>query len=118
MMYRFIVKAQVDIMKGQYDQKTKMIQVEGNIERIATITSYYPVDIIFNFDGVNFNDVTEYPEAYEAYKKIAVNWPRYITYNASGYDPSCFDKELYFRFGQDLAAEEVTHWAWNLTPLT
>lgn len=118
MMYRFIVKAQVDIMKGQYDQKTKMIQVEGNIERIASITSYYPVDLIFNYDHVDFSDVTNFPEAFEAFRKISVNWPRYITYNASGYDPSSFDKELYFRYGQNLSKEKVTHWAWNLTPLT
>lgn len=118
LLYRFIVKAQVDIMKGQYDQKTKMIQVEGNVERIASITSYYPVDLIFNYDGLNFLDSKNHPDIFEPYKKIATNWPRYISYNASGYDPSCFDTKLDFKFSDKGLAGDTTIHAWNLTPLT
>lgn len=118
LMYRFIVKAQVDIMKGQYDQKTKMIQVEGNTERIASITSYYPVDLIFNYDNLDFSDATSNPDIFEPFKKIATNWPRYVSYNASGYDPSCFDLALDFKYDSKGFAGKTTIPAWNLTPLT
>lgn len=117
MMYRFIVKAQVDIMKGQYDQQTKMIRTEGNIERIHSITSYYPIDILINREGIDFwneNDL----EYYEFNKKIATNWPRWVMYNASGYDPANLVDPLYFKYGNRLMNEEVNYKAYNLTPLT
>lgn len=117
MLYRFIVKAQVDIMKGQYDQGTKMIQVEGNVERINSITSYYPIDILINGDGINFSDPND-TNYFEVVKKIATNWPQYVAYNATGYDPAVFPDPMYFKYGPHGAKEEKNYEVFNLTPLT
>ena len=117
MLYRFIVKAQVDIMKGQYDQKTKKIQIEGNCERIHSIVSYYPVDILLNYDKINFSDRND-AKYFDVIKKISTNWPQYVTYNASGYDPSVFPDPLYFKYGARLSKEDINYETYNLTPLT
>lgn len=117
-LYRFIVKAQVDIMKGQYDQNTKMIQVEGNVERINSIVSYFPVDILVNDDNIDFTDAEKYPDLYQVVTKIANNWPSYVVYNATGYNPEVFPEALYFKVGQRLSKEERNYEAYNLTPLT
>lgn len=118
MMYRFIVKAQVDIMKGQYDQENKIIQTEGDIERIASITSYWPIDILVNSDNLNFNDTVHFPEIFDPVKKIDTNWPRFVMYNATGYDPVNPDEPLSFKFGPLLSSEKLNYRAYNLTPLT
>lgn len=117
LLYRFIVKAQVDIMKGQYDQGKKMIQVEGNVERINSIVSYFPVDVIVNTDKIDFTDSDNY-EMFGLVQKIATNWPQYVTYNASGYDPSVFPDAMWFKFGPNRDKEEKSYEPWNLTPLT
>lgn len=118
MMYRFIVKCQVDIMKGQYDQNTKMIRTEGDIERIHSITSYYPIDILLNDSGLDFNDARNHPELFDFNKKISTNWPQWVMYNASGYDPANLVDPLFFKFGNRLMNEEVNYKAYNLSPLT
>lgn len=118
MLYRFIVKAQVDIMKGQYDQKTKMIQVEGNVERINSIVSYFPVDVLVNEDNIDFSSSDNNFEFFDPVKKIALNWPQYVTYNATGYDPSVFPDAMYFKYGGKGAKEEINYETYNLTPLT
>lgn len=117
MLYRFIVKAQVDIMKGQYDQAAKKIQVEGNVERIHSITSYFPVDVLLNMDNIDFSDPDD-PEYYNFITRIATNWPQYVVYNASGYDPAVFPDPLYFKYGPKLEKEEKNWKVYNLTPLT
>lgn len=115
-MYRFIVKAQVDIMKGQYDQQTKMIETDGNVERIASITSFFPIDILLNYSNCNWEDPDS--EQFDPIPRIATNWPRFISYNAQGYDPSNLADPLYFKFGPELTEEETNYKAFNLTPLT
>ena len=115
-LYRFIVKAQVDIMKGEYDQGKKMIKVEGNSQRINSITSYWPVDVILNYSNIPFNDPNN-PDYYEFYKKIATNWPQFIAYNATGYDPAVFPDEMYFKYGPHREKEETNYRVFNLTPL-
>lgn len=117
MLYRFIVKAQVDIMKGQYDQGTKMIQVEGNVERINSITSYYPIDILINGDGINFSDPND-TNFFDVIKKIATNWPQYVAYDATGYNPAVFPDPMYFKYGPHADKEEKVYPTYNLTPLT
>ena len=117
MLYRFIVKAQVDIMKGQYDQGTKMIQVEGNVERINSITSYYPIDILVNGDGINFSDPND-TNFFDVIKKIATNWPQYVAYDATGYNPAVFPDPMYFKYGPHADKEEKVYQTYNLTPLT
>ena len=118
-MYRFIVKAQVDVMKGQYDQQTKMIETDGDIERIASITSFFPIDVLFNYSDLKWDEIDgDYAEWYDPIVKIATNWPRFISYNAQGYDPSAPADPLYFKFGSDLTTEEINWKAYNLTPLT
>lgn len=118
-MYRFIVKAQVDIMKGQYDQQTKMIETDGDIERIASITSFWPIDILFNESDIIWDSTeAEWVEWNGPIKKIATNWPRFVEYNAQGYDPKNLSQPLYFKFGNLLAEEKINYKAYNLTPLT
>lgn len=118
-MYRFIVKAQVDIMKGQYDQQTKMIEVDGNVERIASITSFYPIDVLFNEAGIQWDEPDgENAKYFDPITLISTNWPRFVEYNAQGYDPKNLSKPLYFKFGPLLSEEKITYKAYNLTPLT
>lgn len=118
-MYRFIVKAQVDIMKGQYDQQTKMIETDGNVERIASITSFFPIDILLNYSHCVWNDPQgDNARFYNPITAISTNWPRFVEYNAQGYDPKNLSEPLYFKFGNRLSEEPVNYKAYNLTPLT
>jgi hypothetical protein len=94
-----------------------MIQVEGNVERINSIVSYFPVDVIVNTDKIDFTDSDNY-EMFGLVQKLATNWPQYVTYNASGYDPSVFPDAMWFKFGPNRDKEEKSYEPWNLTPLT
>lgn len=119
-MYRFIVKAQVDIMKGQYDQKDKMIETDGDIERIASVVSYYPIDVLFNDSEIVWDDSEgENAQWFEPLYKIFTNWPRFVEYDARGLEPKATGDPLYFKFAYNPDEEGVTNYkAYNLTPLT
>lgn len=105
-LYRFIVKAQIEIYRGQYDHATQTITT-ANAQRLATINSFYPVDIFFDADnkGIRVGD-------------IATNWPRYCAYDATGYNPTTPNEALFFKYGP-LLQNEKTNWRpENWTPLT
>jgi hypothetical protein len=93
-----------------------MIKVEGNSQRINSIVSYWPVDVILNYSNIPFNDPNN-ADYYEFYKKIATNWPQFVAYNATGYDPAVFPDEMYFKYGPHREKEETNYRVFNLTPL-
>lgn len=112
-MYRFIVKCQVDIMRGQYQQDNMKIAIDGDTERIASITTYYPIDVFFNEEDINID--AAYPK-FRDY--MYTNWPNYIQYDARGYNPTQMHDPLIFKFGSKYDAEIINYPAHNLTPTT
>lgn len=112
MLYRFIVKCQVEIYKGQYDQSTHRISVEGNPERVATIVSYYPIDVLFDEEGRSQGSQEQIREFNEKLQAMTTNWPQWVQYNATGYDPVNLTKPMEFNYGGQNCA------AYNLSPLT
>lgn len=120
--YRFIVKCQVDVMKAQYDQGKQEILVESTFEKIASIITYYPVDIFFNEDKVDLEspvleDGTPNP-SFKFETKIYTNWPTFITYNARGTRPYQMAAPLVFKYGNLLRLEEENYNAYNWTETT
>lgn len=115
--FRFIVKCQVDIMRGVYDQGTGHLIPEGHTERVASITTYYPIDIIFlqqNTDNHNYNDI------FEKLKTLSINWPRYVQYDARGNTPYQMEEKLGFIFaeGDNKDVESINKaWAANRTAM-
>jgi len=86
--YRFVVKCQIDIFKGHYDKAQNILHTTGDNVQVASITSFYPVDIIFvKNTEINGTEINLPTKLTTAIKKIQVNWPRYVEYNGSGYDP-------------------------------
>ncbi|MDD4516792.1 hypothetical protein, partial [Massilibacteroides sp.] len=75
--FNFIVKAQTDIYKDD--------------EKLASISSIYPIDVFLNYAGINDFDPS----------KIYTNWPRYVDYNPSGYSPIVPYEKLIFRYGEN-----------------
>lgn len=108
MMYRFVVKAQIDIFKGQYDYVNQKVITDGSAELVASINSFYPIDVFLNYG--NMGDFDE--------KKIATNWPQYVVYNPTGYQPAAFQDPLYFKYSSMLAESDTIYAARNYTPLT
>jgi len=96
-----------------------MIETDGNVERIASITSFFPIDILLNYSHCVWNDPQgDNARFYNPITAISTNWPRFVEYNAQGYDPKNLTEPLYFKFGNRLSEEPVNYKAYNLTPLT
>lgn len=97
--YRFIVKCQVDILRGQWsankgdvgiDKRTEVV-TEGQVSPVASIITYYPIDIFINDSGIKVD--------YNFGRNINTNWPKFVQYNAHGEVPEheATDK-LYFYY--------------------
>lgn len=112
MLYRFIVKCQVDVYKGSYDLQTHRISVEGNPELVASIVSYYPIDVLFDRDDMARSTGEAKMQFDINMMALTTTWPQWVQYNATGYDPANLTKELQFMWdGKNCLA-------YNLTPLT
>lgn len=77
--YDFVIKAQVDI----YMQD----------ELVATIFSYWPVDILFT------NGAAITPSVFDP-NQINTNWPQFVLYNPTGYAPEVEQDYLRFYYGE------------------
>lgn len=122
MLYRFVVKCQVDVYKGQYDAKNKTISAAGDSQRVASITSFYPVDMVFTTQtketfNTNYNNSEH--SLYGFVKRMQLNWPQYVQYNATGFDPATMvDKGgLYLKIGDNDPDKLDNYLAENLTVL-
>lgn len=96
--YNFYVIARIDIYQGGYDEALKMICPYTNKgQLISTIYAWYPVDVFFNIDNIEFH-----PE------QLYTNWPTHVIYNATGYQPNVNNLELKFYYGDKAwQAEQV-----------
>lgn len=122
MMYRFVVKCQVEVIKGQYDAAAGKIQTNGETRRVASITSFYPVDIVFTSQSkTDFNNKWKSSSSplYGFAKRMQLNWPQYVQYNATGYDPATIQGAdgLYLVVGDKDPSNLKSYLAENLTPL-
>lgn len=117
MQYRFIVKAQIDILKGSYDNRDDKwhINTDGDVENIATINYQYPVDVIFDPD--NKLSGLDQDAALAFLRSIKTNWPTQIRYNPTGYEPEAINDYLYFTYTDPTTKEETSYAAWNAAPL-
>lgn len=70
-----VIQAQIDIYR------------QG--ERIATIFSYWPVDLLF------LNGSTDIVPA-----EVETNWPQFVNYDAAGYNPQAQSNPLVFYYGE------------------
>lgn len=82
--YNFYVRAQIDIYSGAYDENINAINPYTNKgKKVASIHSWYPIDVFFNADKVDFDPA-----------KFYCNWPTHVVYNSTGYDPNVNNFEL------------------------
>jgi hypothetical protein len=112
MHWNFIVKAEIEIFQGKYDYLTHTVAI-GSGEKIASITTMYPVDIFFNDDPAALGGVPFNP------KYVHTNWPRQVKYNPSGYEPNFQKDALYFKYGPESNSPvdpKPIYLAQNLTP--
>lgn len=114
LLYRFVVKAEIQVRRTAYNIETKEYDFgDGSDERLATIHSWYPIDVFFNADPGTFTFVNS---------NLWTNWPRYVMYDASGYVPNVNNLELTMYYGatanQQHFGEENNLTPINLTPLT
>lgn len=93
--YDFVIKAQVDI----YMQD----------ELVATIFSYWPVDILFT------NGATITPSVFDP-NQINTNWPQFVLYNPTGYAPEVEQDYLRFYYGEK-AWNEIDPPPFTATPV-
>lgn len=116
--FRFIVKAQIDILRGQYGLNSGLVTT-GETERIASISAFYPVDVLIFKDKDSCAKFFE-DNGTEFYKRISTNWPRAVTYDASGYHPEFMSDPLEFHFGaEEIAINQNPNYpAFNWTPNT
>ncbi len=81
--YSFYVKARIEIF---YDGTG-----------VASITSFFPVDIIFAPNGIGSID----PE------KMRTNWPTQVLYTSNGIAPTTTTSALYFKYGDNVEGESL-----------
>lgn len=94
--YNFYVKATVDIYEHVMNDGSVESEESENSARdskLATITSYYPVDILFI---KNANEAEKFDDYY-----LTCNWPKNIKYNVTGYNPIGRIDPLIMRYEKD-----------------
>ena len=121
--YNFIVWAQIDIYQGTYMPDVSGLNdngiyqgrvVENSGKLVASINSCYPVDIVLD---QNSELLLSGDEKFNP-KLINTNWPQYVDYNATGYDPTVFQHNLFFRYGEnsERILDPIYNFpAWNIT---
>lgn len=120
MQYRFIVKAQIDVCKGSFDNRDGVWRIHddtGTTENIATINCFYPVDVIFDKDGEFDKPKYDDPkEVAKLFRSFEINWPLEIKYNSTGYLPETQEAPLSFKYTNPDSGEVREYAAWNVTP--
>ena len=92
--YNFYIKATVNI----YEHLTDSVGTESD-SKVATITSYYPVDILM----VNSEDAAKKFDDYY----LTCNWPKNIKYNVTGYNPIGRLEPMVMRYEKDNISSEL-----------
>lgn len=87
--YNFYVKATIDVYENR---KPYGETGDTQITKVATLTSYYPVDILICPE--TFNVVEEPINS----KNLSLNWPKDIKYNVTGYQPQAWTDKLQFNY--------------------
>jgi hypothetical protein len=93
--FNFIVSAQIDIFRGRWAQTDSGIQpASPREEKVATIHSFYPVDVFFTNSVAGFEP-----------RWIYTNWPKQVSYDPNGYNPKVWglrpeEDALMFRYGE------------------
>ncbi len=92
----FQVKAIIEIYEGDISNGTQ----------VASIASIFPIDV-FQIRGEMQTDPNS-PEYFNP-TKIKTNWPQYVLYNATGYNPQTFSEPLTFKYDEAfIGAENIT----------
>ena len=94
--YNFYVKATIDIYEhvmNDDSEESAESEDDSRDSKLATITSYYPVDILY---VQNENEAKKLDDYY-----LTCNWPKNIKYNVTGYNPIGRTEPMVMKYSKD-----------------
>ena len=103
--YNFYVKATIDIYEHRVHKNSDGIVIKEVNSLVATLTSYYPVDILMQ--EIKKDSSQSFVEEFNN-KNLSINWPKDIKYNVTGYQPQAWTDRLKLNYMvQDAAKHSV-----------
>ena len=94
--YNFYVKATIDIYEhviNDDSEESAESEDDSRDSKLATITSYYPVDILY---VENEDEAAKLDDYY-----LTCNWPKNIKYNVTGYNPIGRTEPMVMKYSKD-----------------